>query len=45
MCMTKTELDKKVQEFREMKTLLEQVQNEVDAIKSEISLFILNDYK
>ncbi len=45
MCITKSELDKKVQEYREMKTLLEQVQNEVDAIKSEITLYMVENEK
>lgn len=43
MCMTKKELDSKVQEYREMKTLLEQVQNEVDAIKAEITLYMVEN--
>ena len=41
--MTKKELDSKVQEYREMKTLLEQVQNEVDAIKAEITLYMVEN--
>ena len=43
MCMTKKELDSKVQEYREMKTLLEQVQNEVDVIKAEITLYMVEN--
>ena len=43
MCMTKKELDSKVQQYREMKTLLEQVQNEVDAIKAEITLYMVEN--
>lgn len=43
MCITKKELDSKVQEYREMKTLLEQVQNEVDAIKAEITLYMVEN--
>lgn len=45
MCITKSELDKKVQEYREMKILLEQVQNEVDAIKTEITLYMIENEK
>ena len=45
MCITKLELNKKVQEYREMKTLLEQVQNEVDAIKAEITLYMVENEK
>ena len=43
MCMTKKELDSKLQEYRAMKTLLEQVQNEVDAIKAEITLYMVEN--
>ena len=36
MCMTKAELEKKVNELRELKTMKEELENELKAIENEV---------
>lgn len=42
MCMTKTELENKVQELRSLKIMKEELENEVKAVEHEI-IFYLNE--
>ena len=40
MCITKTELEQKVQELRSLKAMKEELENEVKAVKHEVILYM-----
>lgn len=40
MCITKTELEQKVQELRSLKAMKEELENEVKAVEHEIILYM-----
>lgn len=41
MCITKKELENKVQELRSLKTMKEELENEVKAVEREIILYMI----
>lgn len=40
MCITKTELEQKVQELRSLKAMKEELENEVKAVEHEVILYM-----
>lgn len=40
MCITKTELEQKVQELRSLKAMKEELENEVKAVEYEVILYM-----
>ena len=43
MCITKTELEQKVQELRSLKAMKEELENEVKAVEHEVILYPIYD--